>query len=192
MEVSFLFLSLESFRFPSPFLSFSVNNCDCSFLVLGLPPPTPIILFVCYSCRARDECVGCSISSSIPPVQHYDVDLLSIHSSTIGLHLSSGDEHQQEMDRSAGSAATAGDVVIVVNATDNEEEEEEGDARDGAVASSTALQPVVNEGCRQLVVNIDTDPDYLVDSPKRGYRSDSSGEKAGVLLLVKLQKLLAA
>lgn len=113
------------------------------------------------------------VSSSIPPVQHYrDDDLLSIHSSTLGLHLSGGEDPQQqdqEMMMSAGAVSTSGsgDVVIVVNATDNEDDEDE--------ATAVAAPSAVNDGC-QLVVDIDTDPDYLADSPKRGYRTDSSGE----------------
>lgn len=67
----------------------------------------------------------------------------------------------------AANAATSGDVVIVVNATDNEDEDEP------AVDAQRQLE---NDGCQQLAVDIDTDPDYLADSPKRGYRTDSSGE----------------
>lgn len=107
---------------------------------------------------------ACNISSSIPPVQHYD-DMLSIHSSTIGLHLSGDDQQQSTGELVTGnSASSAGDVVIVVNATTDNEEEAE--------------MAAAHEGCPQSVVDIDTDADFLGDSPKRGYRSDSSGEKS--------------
>lgn len=99
--------------------------------------------------------------------------MLSIHSSTIGLHLSGDDPQQQmqdhEMAARAACASGGGDVVIVVNATDNEDEDE-------PVAGAHPMAvPTVNDGC-QLVVDIDTDADYLGESPKRGYRTDSSGE----------------
>lgn len=133
---------------------------------------------------------GCS---SIPPVeQHYD-DMLSIHSSTICLHLSSAEEQPtpDELERMASSgSATAGggsgDVVIVVNATDNEEDDEEmevdgGGGRRGVayqqhLAAAAAVVGSVGDGSQQLAVDMDPDTDYLGDSPKRGYRSGSSGE----------------
>lgn len=74
-----------------------------------------------------------------------------------------------EMAARAACATGGGDVFIVVNATDNEDEDE-------PVAGAHPMAvPTVNDGC-QLVVDIDTDADYLGESPKRGYRTDSSGE----------------
>lgn len=101
-------------------------------------------------------------------MEHYRDD--SIHSSAIGLLLSSGeDQHQEPEQIRVGNSGSTGDVVIVVNATDNEEEHEENEKQQH--------EQLLSDGCQQLVVGIDTDPDYLGDSPKRGYRTDSSGER---------------
>lgn len=146
------------------------------------------------------------MNSSIPPVQqHYrDDDYASIHSSTIGLHLSSGGgggvgsnndpqhhrslqqpENMESQDAATTSSTTtvpgsnSGDVVIVVNSDDNEEEEEE---EDDEVDSNL---PLAGDD-HQLVVAIgdvciDTESDFgpmMMDSPKqqrqRGYHHSES------------------
>lgn len=80
-----------------------------------------------------------------------------------------------------GNSGSTGDVVIVVNATDNEEEEE-GQQQNQTEAGVPQQRQLLSDGCQQLVVGIDTDPDYLGESPKRGYRTDSSGERRAGLV----------
>lgn len=121
-------------------------------------------------------------NSAIPPVkQHYrDEDAICIHSSTIGLHLSGDHQEQMQMDQQAEQEVqnillpgapvgnSSGDVVIVVNTTDNEEDDN--------------LQLEAGGGpVHQMVVDINDmginpESDFGLDSPKRGYQCESSGE----------------
>ena len=144
------------------------NNCDCLFFPFVLVPfPSGPILFWDSSLRIP-SCDMCTLirclppNSSIPPVQHImDNDLLSIHSSTLGSYLS-GSEGVPVT--ASAPVATTDDVVIVVNATDNEEEE------------NHAAVPV--DGFQQLALDMDDAADFHGEvSPKRGYRTDSSGEE---------------